>query len=88
LQEHRTAAVDVPLTRGKPVSLPFFISGIRLYIYLAEDLLAERSRDEAREREGESKEGEGCNERGQETEDTGLEEHKEHFCRQLTTFPE
>jgi hypothetical protein len=62
----------------------FSISDIRLYIYLAEELLAERSRDEARE----SKEGEGRNERGREAEDTALEEHEECFCRQLTVFPE
>jgi hypothetical protein len=57
---------------------------IRLYIYLAEELLTERTGDGARE----GKEEEGCNERGRETEDTALEEQEERFGRQLTAFPE
>jgi len=84
LPERRATAVDVPLAQGNPVSPPFSTLDIRLYIYLAEELLTKRSRDETRE----SKEGEGCNERGREAEDTALGEHEERFGRQLTAFPE
>ena len=84
LPERRAAAVDVPLAQGNPVSRAFPILHIRLYIYLAEELLAERSSEESRE----SKEGEGCSKRGREAEDTALREHEESFGRQLTAFPE
>ena len=84
LPERRATAVDVPLAQGNPVSRAFPILHIRLYIYLAEELLTKRSNDEAREGE----EGEGCNERGREAEDTALGEHEERFGRQLTAFPE
>ena len=84
LHERRAAVVDVPLAQGNPVSPPFSISDIRLYIYLAEELLTKRSSDEAREGE----EGEGCNERGREAEDTALGEHEERFGRQPTASPE
>ena len=84
LPERRATAVDVPLAQGNPVSPPFSTLDIRLYIYLTEELLAERSSEESRE----SKEGEGRNERGREAEDTALGEHEERFGRQPTTFPE
>jgi flagellar biosynthesis/type III secretory pathway protein FliH len=55
-----------------------------MYIYHAEDLLAERSRDEARETGRE----EGCNEGEKETDGKGRKEREERFCGQLAAFPE
>jgi hypothetical protein len=48
LPERRPMVVDAPSTRGKPVSPPLDVQ-FYIYIYHAEELLAERSRDRARE---------------------------------------
>jgi flagellar biosynthesis/type III secretory pathway protein FliH len=57
------------------------------YTYHAEDLLADRSRDEEKETGRE----EGCNEGEKETAGEGrkgCKEHEERFCEQLAAFSE
>jgi len=80
LQGHRPAVVDVPLTRGQPVSFPPS-PDIRPYIYHTAERLSGRSTEEAREGGG----CEDCEEGERERDRKECKECKERcFGRQFT----